>query len=342
MLQNTIPSYLYQEYADDEDLQAFVAAYNAATQVYVDWFYGANLAYYPGLTGPLLDWVLNGVYGLPRNALQSQTAPALGPLNSITLNAPGYPLNTYTPPAFVYYALSDDLYQRVMTWNFFKGDGKRFNMLWLKRRIMRFLNGVNGIDPEPQNPGFVVGAENTSPISVVVTNTAGILTLTVGINQTLLSALNPNLTPNIVTLFTLAFLSGVLELPVQYKYAVQTVAPLVVTIAPSVINQFGTTSAQTTIQAVSSVSGGGGPIVSYVWTWQSGGVGITINSPSSANTSFTSTGLTVFEERSGVALLTITDSMGRVAVGSVSVTIANLVGSLNTFALNELLINTVP
>ena len=37
-LASTIKSYLYQEYAQDNDLQAFVDAYNAIAQGYQDWF----------------------------------------------------------------------------------------------------------------------------------------------------------------------------------------------------------------------------------------------------------------------------------------------------------------
>ncbi|HHR1377797.1 TPA: hypothetical protein ACS3HB_005189, partial [Citrobacter freundii] len=42
--------------------------------------------------------------------------------------------------------VSDDLFKRIMTWNFYKGDGFYFTIPWLKRRIMRFLTGVNGVD----------------------------------------------------------------------------------------------------------------------------------------------------------------------------------------------------
>ncbi|EPB4501580.1 hypothetical protein [Yersinia enterocolitica] len=41
---------------------------------------------------------------------------------------------------------SDDVFKRVMTWNYYKGDGFNFTIPWLKRRIMRFLTGVDGVD----------------------------------------------------------------------------------------------------------------------------------------------------------------------------------------------------
>ncbi|MGA3767720.1 hypothetical protein ACPBXC_29065, partial [Escherichia coli] len=40
----------------------------------------------------------------------------------------------------------DDLFKRIMTWNFYKGDGFYFSIPWIKRRILRFLLGVNGTD----------------------------------------------------------------------------------------------------------------------------------------------------------------------------------------------------
>ena len=44
-------------------------------------------------------------------------------------------------------ATSDDIFQRIITWDWYKGDGRVFNIRWLKRRIMRFILGVNGTAP---------------------------------------------------------------------------------------------------------------------------------------------------------------------------------------------------
>ncbi len=119
MLALTIPSYLYYEYSDDADLQGFVAAYNTLAQQYVDWFNQVSLPVYTGplLTGSLLDWVASGLYGIDRPALAGATL------------------------------VTDDVFQRVISWHFYKGDGKVFDVRWLKRRIMRFLIGANGTDP---------------------------------------------------------------------------------------------------------------------------------------------------------------------------------------------------
>jgi hypothetical protein len=108
-----IPSYLYTWYQDDDDLQAFVATYNSMTQTYVNWFNQIGLPIYPGvlIVGSLLDWVAEGIYGYTRLA-----------------------------------GMSDDILKRTLTWLFYKGDGKYFNVVWLKRRVMRFLEGINGTD----------------------------------------------------------------------------------------------------------------------------------------------------------------------------------------------------
>lgn len=214
MLTTTFKSYLYQQYADDQDLQAFVAAYNQATQAYITWFSSVSLPFYPGLSGDLLNWVAKGLYGMERPAVESQGTPALGTLNTQLLNVA--PLNTFTPPvSATYYSLSDDVFQRILTWQLYKGDGNRFCIRWLKRRVMRFLAGTNGLDPSPWYPGFVVGTENTSAIGVGISGG----TVTVTIHQTTLASLI-TVTPQLLTLFQQIFEAGILDLPAQYSYTV--------------------------------------------------------------------------------------------------------------------------
>jgi hypothetical protein len=215
MLTKTINSYLYQQYADDDDLQAFVAAYNQATQAYITWFSSVGIPFYPGLSGALLDWVANGLYGMQRPAVEQQGSPAIGALNTEVLNIA--PLNSFTAPTqATYYTLSDDVFQRILTWNLYKADGKLFGVRWLKRRVMRFLAGTNGLDPSPWYPDFVVGPENTSAIGVGIAGG----TVTVTIHQTTLAGLI-TVTPQLLTLFQLIFqASGILDLPAQYSYAV--------------------------------------------------------------------------------------------------------------------------
>jgi hypothetical protein len=214
VLTTTFNAYLYQQYADDDDLQAFVDAYNQATQAYVTWFSSVSLPFYPGLSGDLLNWVANGLYGMERPAVESQGTPAIGTLNTQLLDVAA--LNTFTPPvSSTYYALSDDVFQRILTWNLYKGDGNRFCIRWLKRRVMRFLIGANGLDPSPWYPGFLVGPENTSAIGVSIASG----TVTVTIHQSTLASLF-TVTPQLLTLFQQIFEAGILDLPAQYSYTV--------------------------------------------------------------------------------------------------------------------------
>jgi len=143
-----IPAYVYQQYADDQDVQAFFANYNVAAQQILTWFATIGLPVYTGLSAPLLDWVGVGLYGIPR--------PTLG--NAL---------------------VSDDVYQRCMTWALYKGDGTLFNIRWLKRRIMRFLEGANGTDPGV-NQTYQISVRFGSPNIVYINILGGIAQITGG------------------------------------------------------------------------------------------------------------------------------------------------------------------
>lgn len=146
-LQQCVPSYLYLEYSDDEDLQAFVASQNALAQGYLDWFLDTPIGLYtsPNITGPLLDWVGNGVYGIPRPVLSSQTSMTIAGYNTAPYNTVEYNSLAFSSSGTATIA-SDDIYKRVMTWNLYRGDGQVFTMGWLKNRVNRFINGANGSD----------------------------------------------------------------------------------------------------------------------------------------------------------------------------------------------------
>jgi len=94
---------------------------------------------------------------------------------------------------------NDDIYQRAITWNFYKGDGTQFNTRWLKNRVYRFLVQSNGI-PTP--------ITNTYDIEVNF-STGNAVNIVVGgaINTyaPILSALINN---------------GTLQLPFQYTFSV--------------------------------------------------------------------------------------------------------------------------
>lgn len=303
MLKTTIPAYPFREYADDDVIRSFFDMFNVASQQYLDWFNTVRLPYYPGLSGALLQWVGAGLYGVPYyNALQSSSTPAVGPLNTAELNS--IPLDFYSFPTETFFQVTDDVYKRIITWNFYKGDGTRFCPRWLKRRVMRFIVGTDGIDPQPWNDGFIVGCENTTAISVQFSGT----TCTITISQLALSAML-QLSPNILTIFKSAFLApGVLEKPIEWDYVVDIVTTAQALVSPLSLSVMGATAAEATGAATVSVLGGSGSYT-YAWSWLSGGAGITIGSPTADSTSFSATTLTPGQTFSGVAQCTVTDTV---------------------------------
>jgi hypothetical protein len=84
-----------------------------------------------------------------------------------------------------------------MTWRLYRGDGKTFNLNWLKRRIVRFLNGPNGTDPVIDNT-YAVSAFYATRFQVDI----------------ILPAV-----PN-ATILKQAIDSGAVELPFQLSYSV--------------------------------------------------------------------------------------------------------------------------
>lgn len=194
----TIPSYLYVQYANDDDLQAFVAAYNGLAQQYVTWFASIGLPVYTGLSGDLLDWVGAGLYGLARPSLSSGVSASTGPFDTLTLDSEVFNYSDVaTAPPFV--ATSDDSYKRMLTWAFFKDDGKTFNVRWLKRRVVRFITSADGGNAD---------TSNTYDVSVVIAGT----TATITISGALVTPL--------ATILQKGIASGALELPFQYDWVV--------------------------------------------------------------------------------------------------------------------------
>lgn len=199
-LLQTIKSYLYVEYNDDADLQALVDAYNTLQQQFVDLFNAINLPIYTGplISGDLLDWVGQGIYDIKRPALPVGHDSVIGPLNTWALNT--IPFNTRRVlSGTTYYVVNDDIYKRCMTWALYKGDGKHFTIRWLKRRTLRFLNGVNGTDP---------AFDNTYDISVSLSGSAVAITINNSTNY-----------PQ-AAVFQAAIAAEILELPFQFTFSV--------------------------------------------------------------------------------------------------------------------------
>ena len=146
-LQDVIPSYLYQQFSDDEDLQAFVNAYNSITQSYLGWFNQTPLAIYanPTISGPLLDWILNGIYGIERPVFSSLTTRYVAGLNAYPVNVVAVNGKQYFQSGTAVIA-TDDYYKRTATWWLYIGQGRYFNATLLRMKVARFLYGVKGTD----------------------------------------------------------------------------------------------------------------------------------------------------------------------------------------------------
>lgn len=166
----TIPSYLYFQYINDENLPSLINAYNTMTQANIDWFNNLNLPIYTLLSGNLLDWVGAGLYGLPRPVFSSDNIIIRsGPTDTIAitgssdvdtlataqLGATSTSTTTYIP---------DGIYKNILTWFFYKNDTRTFSIPWLKRRIARFLYSPDGSIPDfayTQSIGIVFNYNST-------------------------------------------------------------------------------------------------------------------------------------------------------------------------------------
>jgi len=153
LTEKIIPAYPYTQYNDDLSITAFFDAFNSMAQSNLDYLNSLNLPCWTSqtITGNLLDWIALGIYGEQRPLLQiSEEAVARGAYNTIEYNAIAYAgLKNYAPGSASY--VPDDYFKRILTWNFYKGDGSHFCIDWLKRRLARFIHGPNGIDPPVQS-----------------------------------------------------------------------------------------------------------------------------------------------------------------------------------------------
>lgn len=147
-LQAILPSYLYQEYRDDEDLQAFINAQNLLAQTYLSWFNNNPLALYtnPNISGPLLDWIALGIYGLKRPVFAATITSYYAGIDSQPLNAEGINSPEYTSSGTPLPA-DDDTFKRIITWWVYAGyPDRHFSTMLLRKRVARFLFGPDGTD----------------------------------------------------------------------------------------------------------------------------------------------------------------------------------------------------
>jgi hypothetical protein len=243
-----MPSYLYQEYNDDDNLIVFVQTYNQMAQQYVDWFAYVNLPVYaqnPNVNGDLLDWVGAGLYGMPRPLLAGGSRSELGPFNTGMFNELMFNQDIFVGPDDVF-VTDDDTYRRILTWHLEKGDGKLFNIRWLKRRIERFLTGADGglgrsnagnpstadmyAPDQTYDVSITFGVANQVDINFIGIRrsiTSGAMFNAEAFNDILFDDLGTEATFSEVSpwapIFKSAVESGALELPFQFNYVVNII-----------------------------------------------------------------------------------------------------------------------
>lgn len=198
----TIPAYPYVQYQDDDNISCFFDALNIYAQAYVDWFNALDLPIYTKapVEGALLDWVATSLYGIGRPGLPvSEGSPSTGPVNTFTTNE--IPVNGFiegTPDTYV--SVNDDFFRRILTWQLYRGDGDFPSPAWLKRRINRFLNGINGTDV----------TDNTTYEVSIVPSAVRAWTITIA-----------GTTAGLI--FKHAVAANIIELPFQIQWSVVTV-----------------------------------------------------------------------------------------------------------------------
>jgi hypothetical protein len=175
-LQNIIPSYLYQEYYDDSDLQAFAASYNAIAQGYLNFFNQTPLSVYtnPNVSGALLDWVGEGIYGISRPVFSSLTRKFRAGLGALPLGTKALAEGNLFQSGSATSA-TDDYYRRVLTWWLYVGNGRQFNIEVLRLKVARFIYGTNGTDVTlSQAQAIHITADLVSPLAApTLSATAG-------------------------------------------------------------------------------------------------------------------------------------------------------------------------
>lgn len=232
-LPDILPAYLYMQYNDDENLQALVEAFNQIAQSYLDWFNQIDLPIYTGdpIVGALLDWVAGGLYGESRPLLPSGTSQLEGPFGLLEFgDGPAFGDATIVGPSD-FYLTNDDLFKRILTWHHFKGDGNVLTIKWLKRRIMRFLTGVNGASPNiDQTYRIRIGFGPGNEVTITIVNSISTIVDSAGFGDLGFGGGPGFGMSDVATVplpgfamahaFKAAVEVGALELPPQYTWAV--------------------------------------------------------------------------------------------------------------------------
>lgn len=168
-LSTILPAYPYKEYTDDQDIVAIFTSYTGLAQNYLDWFNSTPLGVYTNasISGPLLDWIAEGIYGIPRPVLSFLTTRFRAGLGTSFLGSHALGEGLYASSGTATVA-DDDIYKRVLTWWLYRGDGQQMSIPWLRRRVARFIYGVNGSDVDIGELPNISISVSSSALSVTV------------------------------------------------------------------------------------------------------------------------------------------------------------------------------
>ena len=224
-------AYPYAQYQDDDNITGFFMAVNSYCQSnYVDFFNNYLPAVYTNvnINGLFLDWIGQGLYGIVRPYVSSGSVTSLGAYNTSLYNLFQYDYLKYSGTIMTL-QVNDDLYKRCITWNFYRGDGSQFTVTWLKKRIVRWLLGVNGIPLQVQSTYGVSVQFSGSVVTITITNNAVLqsssipntfypdqVTANASTGNNSSSAFSISMIQALQILLT----SGMLILPAQYSYVV--------------------------------------------------------------------------------------------------------------------------
>ena len=225
-------AYLYKEWEDDDDLQGWVESYNTYAQLFIDWFNALDLPIYTKQQGALLDWVAQGIYGISRPTLFLNRPFARGPFSTASFCEIPFAELAIENDVSNVAVTSDDIFKRIITWHFYKGDGKNLTTTWLRRRVARFLFGVDGSDYS--EPVYNISIEwSRTQLTITIVSAWSVCTnsgafATNAFCGPVFCSLVGHLVPQIVPAAALQFVEGIangsIESPVQYAVSARIAA----------------------------------------------------------------------------------------------------------------------
>ena len=222
------PPYPYLPYIDDDMVQAVMSGIGNYGQDYIDSFYALNLPIYTSKYSAMLDWVGENLYGIKRPVFPIGNILTIGEINNAAINELELnKLMTLYPDQFL--IATDDVYKRVITWHYYKGDGDAFTIRTLKRRVMRFLTDTRvdqtyqvsvsfGLNNQVNITIYQSGRINLRPSGVI--NDGELNSFAINEQRTEQISLTKY---ELAEIFKIAVQIGCLEMPFQYQIVVNIV-----------------------------------------------------------------------------------------------------------------------